>query len=54
MTARTCLLVTFLFINIGINAQQPDPPGQVADPEKAVNEACLFAHMTFFCTNAYR
>ncbi|MBE8712802.1 glycoside hydrolase family protein [Sphingobacterium hungaricum] len=27
-------------------AQQPNPPGQVKDGEKSVNEAYLFAHMT--------
>ena len=28
-------------------AQQPDPPGQVKKDEKAVNQAYLFAHMTY-------
>ncbi len=31
---------------LSLNAQQPDPPGQVKDGEQPVNEAYLFAHMT--------
>lgn len=29
-----------------LSAQQPDPPGQVEEGEKATNQAYLFAHMT--------
>ena len=39
-------LVALLLICSSLNAQQPDPPGQVANPEDAVNQAYLFAHMT--------
>ena len=31
---------------ISVYGQQPDPPGQVTDPNNAVNQAYLFAHMT--------
>ena len=37
------LLLSIAFVSI--RAQQPDPPGQVARGEEAVNEAYLFAHM---------
>ncbi len=44
---NTCFLILiFLDIGCNLNAQQPDPPGQVKSPEEAVNQAYLFAHMT--------
>ena len=39
-------LLPALLLFLAGNAQQPDPPGQVTEGEKAVNEAYLFAHMT--------
>lgn len=42
---RTLLLVAGLFTAAAF-ARQPDPPGQVREGEKPVNEAYLFAHMT--------
>ena len=38
-------LMTIL-AGFSVNAQQPDPPGQVKGSEKPKNEAYLFAHMT--------
>tara|TARA_R110002049_G_scaffold301166_1_gene493045 strand:- start:1809 stop:2828 length:1020 start_codon:yes stop_codon:yes gene_type:complete len=38
-------LTTFLVVTVNLIAQQPNPPGQVKDGEKPVNEAYLFAHM---------
>jgi hypothetical protein len=45
---KILIMLSFMAGAIALNtySQQPDPPGQVADPEKAVNEAYLFAHMT--------
>jgi len=40
------ILFAFLLTTLSIKAQQPDPPGQVNNPEDAVNQAYLFAHMT--------
>lgn len=40
------LLTSFLLFALKIIAQQPNPPGQVDNPDKAVNKAYLFAHMT--------
>ena len=41
------LLIAFFICLCGkVNAQQPNPPGQVTDGEAPVNEAYLFAHMT--------
>jgi hypothetical protein len=40
--ALTCILVAC----IPSYGQQPNPPGQIKDNEKPVNEAYLFAHMT--------
>jgi hypothetical protein len=40
------LIFTMTFICNSLNAQQPDPPGQVENSEDAVNQAYLFAHMT--------
>ncbi|RKD89835.1 glycoside hydrolase family 43 protein [Mangrovibacterium diazotrophicum] len=34
-----------LFACTRVRAQQPDPPGQVDNPNEAVNQAYLFAHM---------
>ena len=34
-----------LFVQAAVTAQQPNPPGQVNNPDDAVNEAYLFAHM---------
>ncbi|MGS2739998.1 glycoside hydrolase family 43 protein [Sinomicrobium sp. M5D2P17] len=45
-TVRTVYLLPALFLFYICNAQQPDPPGQVIEGEKAANEAYLFAHMT--------
>lgn len=42
---RLLLAATFLAVASAF-AQQPDPPGQVREGEKPVNEAYLFAHMT--------
>jgi hypothetical protein len=39
-------LLISLLLAISVQAQQPDPPGQVDKPEDAVNQAYLFAHMT--------
>ena len=39
------LLITLFLLSPFIQAQQPNPPGQVNPGEKAVNEAYLFAHM---------
>lgn len=42
-------IYTLFFLILGVlnlNAQQPDPPGQVENPDEAVNQAYLFAHMT--------
>ena len=39
------ILCCCLLGSTGIFAQQPDPPGQVAKGDKAINEAYLFAHM---------
>jgi hypothetical protein len=36
----------FLIIASTIMAQQPDPPGQIENPDDAKNQAYLFAHMT--------
>lgn len=36
----------FLLFSTTVLCQQPDPPGQVKENEKAENEAYLFAHMT--------
>ena len=41
------LFILIVLITTGnAYSQQPDPPGQVTDPAKAVNQAYLFAHMT--------
>lgn len=41
------LILAILFgIALPLMAQQPDPPGQVKEGDKPVNEAYLFAHMT--------
>ena len=40
------LIILLLICSSIVKAQQPDPPGQVKDGEKPVNEAYLFAHMT--------
>lgn len=45
VTILPIVLLLFIFSVPGL-AQQPDPPGQVDDPSKAVNQAYLFAHMT--------
>ncbi|MGS2760649.1 hypothetical protein [Sinomicrobium sp. M5D2P9] len=45
-TVRIVYLLPALFFFYICNAQQPDPPGQVTQREKAANEAYLFAHMT--------
>ena len=39
-------LFCFWSISLPVMSQQPNPPGQVDKPEKAVNQAYLFAHMT--------
>lgn len=38
--------VILLLAGLNAKAQQPDPPGQIKNNGKAVNEAYLFAHMT--------
>ena len=48
-TMQFKLVYSLFFLTLGVftlNAQQPDPPGQVKDGDKPVNEAYLFAHMT--------
>ncbi|WP_461532176.1 glycoside hydrolase family 43 protein [Sinomicrobium sp.] len=45
-TLYRLILIPILFVITCVNAQQPDPPGQVATGEKPKNEAYLFAHMT--------
>lgn len=46
MMKKQDLLVMFLLcITMGMFSQQPDPPGQVLNNEKQINEAYLFAHM---------
>ncbi|OYX25575.1 MAG: glycosyl hydrolase family 43 [Flavobacteriales bacterium 32-35-8] len=42
---KVTLLAIFLSLSLGLMAQQPNPPGQVKNGEKPVNEAYLFAHM---------
>lgn len=42
----TFLIIAVLLLQTTLVAQQPDPPGQVQNGAKAVNEAYLFAHMT--------
>lgn len=44
--ARRLLLAASFLAAATAFAQQPDPPGQVREGEKPVNEAYLFAHMT--------
>lgn len=44
MKPQITYLISF-FISLISLAQQPDPPGQVEEGEKPVNEAYLFAHM---------
>ena len=39
------IVLAFLFVPAWGYSQMPDPPGQVHDGEKPVNEAYLFAHM---------
>ncbi len=50
MKATVLTKLTLIFVLalacITLKAQQPNPPGQVAKPEDAVNQAYLFAHMT--------
>lgn len=43
---KSILQAFICFITLTVFSQQPDPPGQVVEGEKAINEAYLFAHMT--------
>lgn len=43
---KYCLLLLLTIYHVTIMAQQPNPPGQVKEGEKPINEAYLFAHMT--------
>ncbi len=44
---KKLVLINFVIcLSISLYAQQPNPPGQVDNPEDAVNQAYLFAHMT--------
>lgn len=43
---KILLINVFILLSIVMSAQQPDPPGQVENPEDAINQAYLFAHMT--------
>lgn len=43
---KNLILAIFVGCSLTLSAQQPDPPGQVKEGEKPVNEAYLFAHMT--------
>lgn len=45
-TFKNILLLAFLVFSGTTFAQQPNPPGQVANPKDALNQAYLFAHMT--------
>ncbi|WP_346861094.1 glycoside hydrolase family 43 protein [uncultured Draconibacterium sp.] len=40
------IVFALLLIISTVQAQQPNPPGQVTNPEEAINHAYLFAHMT--------
>ena len=42
---KTFSTLLLILLYSTINAQQPNPPGQVKEGEKAENEAYLFAHM---------
>ncbi|MDD7886284.1 glycoside hydrolase family 43 protein [Flavivirga sp. 57AJ16] len=42
---KNIFLTAFFVVSVSLMAQQPNPPGQLKDGEKPVNEAYLFAHM---------
>jgi len=43
---KKLLIILFLIHSSVVLSQQPNPPGQVKDGEKPINEGYLFAHMT--------
>ncbi|MDN4502802.1 hypothetical protein QX776_10320 [Alteromonadaceae bacterium BrNp21-10] len=46
MKIKIRILLSLLLLSLGVEASQPNPPGQVQKGEEPVNQAYLFAHMT--------